>query len=92
MLSLPTTYPSQALQFLRKVGVEDLATDEINNSQRCPQQASLKLNVVVVGAGLCGLSLAVALSRRGHSVRLLEQASQLGEVRRWVRSLQINAC
>ncbi|USP74124.1 hypothetical protein yc1106_01398 [Curvularia clavata] len=79
-LNLPTTYPSQALRFLGKVGNEELATDEMNNFKELPEQSPLKLNVVVVGAGLCGLSLAVALSTRGHSVRLLEQASQLGEI------------
>ncbi|XP_014551814.1 hypothetical protein COCVIDRAFT_19972 [Bipolaris victoriae FI3] len=79
-VNLPTTYPSQALRFLKRVGTEHSASDEINNTRPSSQQAQVKLNIVIVGAGLCGLSLAVALSRRGHSVRLLEQASQLGEV------------
>lgn len=81
---LPKTYPSQALRFLKRVGTEHSASDEINNTRPSSQQAQVKLNIVIVGAGLCGLSLAVALSRRGHSVRLLEQASQLGEVRKHV--------
>ncbi|CAN9305919.1 unnamed protein product [Alternaria alternata] len=38
------------------------------------------MSIIVVGAGLGGLALAIALARRGHSVRVLEQASKLGEV------------
>ncbi|KAJ5037143.1 hypothetical protein J3E74DRAFT_278698 [Bipolaris maydis] len=67
-VNLPTTYPSQALRFLERVGTEYSASDKINHTQPSPQQATVKLNVVIVGAGLCGLSLAVALSRRGHTV------------------------
>ena len=39
-----------------------------------------KLKVIVVGAGLGGLTAAAALSKRGIEVTLLEQASQLGEI------------
>lgn len=78
--NLPTTYPSQALRFLHKVCAENSAVDTINDAQPPLHRAPLKLNVVVVGAGLGGLSLAIALTRRGHSVRVLEQASRLGEV------------
>ena len=38
------------------------------------------LHVIVVGAGLGGLTLALALVRMGASVSLLEQAAALGEV------------
>lgn len=38
------------------------------------------LKVIVVGAGLGGLTAAAALSKRGIEVTLLEQASQLGEI------------
>jgi salicylate hydroxylase len=43
-------------------------------------QRALKLNIIVVGAGLGGLATAIALARKGHSVTVLEQASRLGEV------------
>lgn len=70
-----TTYPSQSLRFLQTL---EQAT-QIENSK--PKQARLALDIIIVGAGLGGLSLAIALSRRGHSVRILEQAPKLGEVR-----------
>ena len=44
------------------------------------QAATVPLHIIVVGAGLCGLSAAIALARRGHSVVVLEQAAELGEV------------
>ncbi len=40
----------------------------------------VRLRVLVVGAGLGGLATAIALARRGHTVEVLEQAPQLGEV------------
>jgi hypothetical protein len=70
--SLRTSYPSQALRFLEKVN---------GPSPSLPEQARIKMSIIVVGAGLGGLALAIALARRGHSVRVLEQASKLGEVR-----------
>jgi salicylate hydroxylase len=75
--SLPdwATYPSQSLRFLRT-----LETETPFHQDAQPTPARLKLNVIIVGAGLGGLALAVALSRRGHSVRILEQAPKLGEV------------
>ncbi|HET8997688.1 MAG TPA: FAD-dependent oxidoreductase, partial [Acetobacteraceae bacterium] len=37
-------------------------------------------DVLIAGAGLCGLTTALALLQRGHRVRLFEQASELREV------------
>ena len=73
------SYPSQSLRFLQKLENLKLCNEEDTNAKR-PTQAKLRLNVVIVGAGLGGLSLAIALARRGHSVRVLEQAATLGEV------------
>lgn len=39
-----------------------------------------RLSVVVVGAGIGGLTVALALRMRGHRVVVLEQANELGEV------------
>lgn len=39
------------------------------------------LHIVIVGAGLGGLSAAISCTLAGHKVTVLEQAAQLGEVR-----------
>ena len=38
------------------------------------------LDVIIVGAGLGGLAVAIGISKAGHRVTILEQAEQLGEV------------
>jgi salicylate hydroxylase len=38
------------------------------------------MDILIVGAGLGGLTAAATLLQRGHRVRVLEQAAQLGEV------------
>lgn len=40
-----------------------------------------RLNIVIVGAGIGGLTAAIGLRQDGHSVIVLELASQFGEVR-----------
>ena len=42
--------------------------------------SELKLNVIVVGAGIGGMAAATALGRRGHNVTVFEDAPQIGEV------------
>jgi len=40
----------------------------------------LKPRILIAGAGLCGLTTALALLQRGYEVHLFEQASELREV------------
>lgn len=40
----------------------------------------MRLDILIVGAGIGGLATAVALARRGHKVKVFEQAPALGEV------------
>lgn len=37
-------------------------------------------NIIIVGAGIAGLSLAIALGQNGHKVRILEAAPELAEI------------
>jgi hypothetical protein len=66
------SHPTRSLQFLKKLNEQEAKE---------PLQAKVKLRVIVVGGGLGGLACAIALARRGHTVTVLEQAVQLGEVR-----------
>jgi len=66
------SYPTNSLKFLESL--EDKIQVPLDT-------AKVRLNVLVVGAGLGGLATAIALSRKGHSVTVLEQAPALGEVR-----------
>lgn len=69
------TYPTRSLNFLKHVKTSEIAT-----SLPKVAQSTIRLRVLIVGAGLGGLATAVALARRGHTVEVLEQASVLGEV------------
>jgi salicylate hydroxylase len=40
------------------------------------------VHVVIVGAGLGGLSAAIGIARAGHQATIVEQSEQLGEVGR----------
>lgn len=37
----------------------------------------MPLNIIIVGAGLTGLAAAIALSKKGHHLQVLEQAGSL---------------
>jgi salicylate hydroxylase len=55
--------------------MEDLPDDYVYSHR----QAVKSLRVIVVGAGIAGLSAGLALSRYSHSVTILESSTQLGE-------------
>lgn len=89
-----TTYPSRALHFLKQLpdehSVGSVANGVTNGyanggaKHAVPEtvpQGLLKLDILIVGAGLGGLATAIALQRRGFSVQVFEQAPTLGEVR-----------
>lgn len=42
--------------------------------------AKKSFKVIIVGAGIAGLSVAIALSKAGHDVLILEQVPEIGEV------------
>jgi salicylate hydroxylase len=42
--------------------------------------SELKLNIIIVGAGIGGMAAATSLGRRGHNVTVFEDAPQIGEV------------
>lgn len=68
-----TSYPSNCLRFLQDVS-------PLQTHEETPKQSKVKLNILVVGAGLGGLATAIALRRRGHEVTVFEQAPELMEV------------
>lgn len=69
-----TSYPSNCLRFLGNTQTESTGRYAV------PKEARVKLNILVVGAGLGGLATAIALRRTGHHVTVFEQAPQLMEV------------
>ncbi|KAJ5103685.1 hypothetical protein N7532_004214 [Penicillium argentinense] len=48
------------------------------NSSSVPEEA--RLRVVIVGAGLSGIAMAISAALSGHSVEVIEQAKELAEV------------
>lgn len=53
----------------------------VNSGFQQPTSSDIKLDVIVVGAGLSGLATAVSTALSGHNVKVFETAKQLLEVR-----------
>jgi hypothetical protein len=71
------SYPTGGLDFLTKLQEQD---KESSTLPRHEARSRVQLRVIVVGAGLGGLSAAISLARKGHKVTVYEQAPALGEV------------
>ncbi|KAL2204839.1 FAD/NAD(P)-binding domain-containing protein [Sarocladium strictum] len=69
-----SNYPSRSETLLKDL----LRTEHNGGSEQKHRQ--VKMNILVIGAGLGGLATSIALARRGHKVTVLEQAQKLGEV------------
>ncbi|KAF2170006.1 hypothetical protein M409DRAFT_64393 [Zasmidium cellare ATCC 36951] len=77
------------------VPVEKLAAPEflfeIEATAAIPQYPTERVDVVVVGAGLSGLTAAVELQKAGLSVKVLEARDRVGG-KTWSRSVQSSVC
>lgn len=83
-------YPTRSLNFLKPSSApstraaipvfEHVNTPSNLGTESKTGQSEVRLQVLIVGAGLGGLATAVALARSGHTVQVLEQAAALGEV------------
>ena len=81
------SYPTGSLDFLVKLQKEDQKRQkalQTSNSSDQDIPSRVRLNIIIVGAGLGGLAAAIALARKGHEVKVVEQAPALAEVCRLV--------
>ena len=72
-----TSYPTRSLRFLDQL---EAGVAGKRNPPEAEPHSRVVLDIIVAGAGLGGLSAAVALARNGHRVRVFEQTVALAEV------------
>jgi len=71
------TYPTGSFNFLRNIPKPETNGIASGHSSNCRK---LQLDIIVICAGVGGLSTAIALKRKGHHVRIYEAAKELSEV------------
>ncbi|KIW23274.1 uncharacterized protein PV07_11485 [Cladophialophora immunda] len=77
------SYPTGSLDFLLKLQKEEQKRHKAMRTSNLLNQddfSRVRLNTIIVGAGLGGLAAAISLARKGHKVTVFEQAPELGEV------------
>lgn len=67
------SYPSNCLEFAKHLDEPPSSINDSNGSK-------ISLKIILVGAGLGGLSTAIALKQSGHQVTVYEQARELSEI------------
>ncbi|KAK4943999.1 hypothetical protein LTR10_016520 [Elasticomyces elasticus] len=79
-IDIPETasYPTGSLDFLVRLQKQEEKQGTAATVSESPSR--VRLNIIIVGAGLGGLAAAIALTRRSHKVTVFEQAPELGEV------------
>ena len=55
-------------------------TRSVQGVERAPIATTPGLPILIAGGGIGGLACALVLSRQGHRVKVLEQASEVGEI------------
>ncbi|OAP59252.1 hypothetical protein AYL99_06550 [Fonsecaea erecta] len=79
-LSLPTPINNSLSNGAAASATRRAETSRRNGPNGTSEQSWVKLNVAIIGAGVGGLSNAIALAQMGHDVSVYEQASALSEV------------
>jgi salicylate hydroxylase len=80
-----TSYPSNSLNFLQHLSPQsssqpNTVKEEPNPNITLPANSTIKMNIIISGAGLGGLATAIALRHHNHNVTIFEKTASLTEV------------